>query len=445
MRNQNSSSKNFASESGYILIATVGAIALVTLLALASYILAQATLGDAVVTADHNRAFQIAASAADYELTRFENFESLASGDYTLPSGEEYSLAYTEQNGAFRITTTATYGGVQESVVAGYRSLDTANAFVSGSGDMFSGSGLNTKDTIIIGPMYVNAEGTVHVQSQPYFYDGLLNIVSDNPKFSGGTFLMLDNNGNQTSDKYPIRTSGSIPNNLGGNPERVGDPFYISPPYISGTFKTNLRAQADLYFATNKNIAGTGVSDAVALATGGVLDLSAGTKADPYIIYVDGTATLGSAVQSYKGNFILYARDGIVCAGRLLPADYSATSSDSTVIEMKYNTILNGAERIPRIRTTHCASLVSPGDITLSWDEGNNSATRFSFSGVCYSEGTILFNASLRGSIIAHEALVPDKKTILATQPDLRDMVPEQMSALMKKVTYRDYWMRKAP
>lgn len=170
-----------------------------------------------------------------------------------------------------------------------------------------------------------------------------------------------------------------------------------------------------------------------------MLDLSEGTKEDPYIIYVDGQATIGKDVHFYEGNFILYARDGITCEGELIPRGYSAESNNPDIVEMKYNSILNGSDRIPRIRETHCASLISPGSINLS---GNR--LEFCFAGVCYSEANIYFKGSLRGSVIAHEVLEPDaNKVVLATQSDLRDMIPEQMSALIKKVTYRDYWMRK--
>ena len=112
-------------DNGYVLAATLGAIMLVTAIALASYSLSQQALEQASSNAKASRAYQIANSALEYETSRYENDGDISSQDgKQLRSGGTYDLITETSGSSVTITCRATVPPETETVSVTYTVLD---------------------------------------------------------------------------------------------------------------------------------------------------------------------------------------------------------------------------------------------------------------------------------------------------------------------------------
>lgn len=429
-------------DSGYILIAAIGAALLVTVIAMGSFAIAQRSLSDSTTTRDINMAYQVAASAAEYEIARYEAGGTLASEDNKqLPGGGgTYDLTYTLSSGASKVTLECTGKAKdrEETIQIGYTSFDPSESIYSGSGNIFGGAAFNSKDSLIIGPMYMTLAKSESINSNPKFIDGPLYVANGQLSAKFSTFTTL------TGDKYQLYVDKPV---LNADPNTTTTEMpapKIVPPAITAAQQEKFRKRAvyeSQYYSGNTNIGGASGPAKFRVGADGVLHAEG-------IIYVAGVATVDATVKSYHGNFAIYGTTGIVASGRLVPSDYAANPTSTTAdwVDKYYAstiTDLTKAEQLPQARDGYCASLISPGPINLAWSSGNNATSIFQFCGALFSGGIVTFQESLRGAIIGRDALDPNKKTILATQTNLRAILPYEVKELFSRVMIRSYWVRK--
>jgi len=430
--------KQFNDDKGYALAAALGAIALVTIIAMTSYALAQRSVDQAGTESFSNRAYQVAASALEYETSRFENGATLVSANgQTLPQGGTFDFTFTTSGeGRVMLKCTATLGGKTESVSVEYLSLDLADTVYSGSGSagMFGGSYFNSPDSMIIGPLYLklNTGETINPNSSMSFIDGPLYIENGSISAKGGV-SWIHTSKVSSYNVYTDNDPSGLP--TGVNVYPLG--AKITAPTITDAFETSLKSLAQAagqYYEGTTHIGGTGAK--FPADSNGVLNAS-GT------IFVKGRAIVDAAVTGYKGQFTIYATDGITVNGRLLPADFvSSGGTQSGTYDSYYQS--ESAVTLPQVHDGYCATLISRGPINSTWSAGNSngSSEDFAFCGAMFTGSSIVFQSSLRGSIIAGGSLGPGKKIILATQNNLRQYLPDAVKELFTRVLARENWVR---
>lgn len=428
--------KRLTGDEGYALAMALGAIVLVSLIAASSYTLSQKTLEQASTTALSNRAYQVAASAIEYETALFESgLTPVSQTNKTLPSGDKYDLEYTKvSDNTLRLKSTARSGGETEKVSVLYSVFDFSETIYSGSGNIFGGSAFNSPDSKIIGAFYLKLAKAEKVNSSMSFIDGPLYVENGEINPKGGVDWV--NTPNYT--KYRIYAD-ITPSGLPGNVEVMPLDVRLTPPSITPEMIARLKTAA--------KTAGTyyDSSTTVGLAGDKFNQTSNGVFTANSVIFVEGTATIAPAISSYKGRFTIFATDMIIMRGRLVPQDYATNPSNppTGTFDSYYSSYIgNKVDQLPQARIDYCAALISPGPVNLAWSSGNNSTSMFGFCGAVYSGATIAFQESLRGAIIGKGALDPNKKTILATQISMRDAMPTEIQELFTRAIGKSDWMR---
>lgn len=426
-------------DNGYVLAATLGAIVLVTAIALASYSLSARALEQASTNSQASRAYQIANSALEYETSRYENDGDISSENgKTLPSGGKYDLISSTTGSSVSIKCRAKVGQETEAVSVTYTVFDFSETLYSGGGNsLFSGASFNAKDSMVIGALYLKLPRGEKVNSCPSFVDGPLYI--ENAQLTANNSVsFIPPSG---APKYQVYADVK-PSIASGNVQINTLTEHMSPPDIDDNLINQLRAEAqsqgNYFVAGSSGQFNIGADSSPITTNGGVLEGS-GT------IFVEGTAVLDSCITSYKGNWTIFATNGIIARGRLVPADYASnpTMPPTESYDSNYSAIIAGkSDELPQARTNMNITLITPGSINSTWAYNGNSTTHFSFCGAMFAGGTVSFQESLRGSIIACDSLAPDKKTILATQKNLRECLNPIAKTLFSKAMTKGDWTR---
>lgn len=428
----------YKNEQGYVLVTALGAIMLVTALAIASYAVSQRAVQHANSDANSSRAYQIANSALEYEVSRYEHgaAPTTATGK-TLPSGGTYDIITTTSGSDITIKCRATVNGETEAVSVNYTVFDLSNFIYSGAGgNMFTAAAFNSPQSKVIGPLYLKLAQGSSINSSPSFVDGPLYIENGRLAPKGGVSWVNTAN----YDAYHIYADIK-PNVTAANVIVSELSQHLTPPTITEAFANQLKNQAieeGHYYTDTGSGFNIGGTTSVIPSTGGILTGS-GT------IFVQGTAIIDSAVQSYQGNWTIFATDGIIARGRLVPSDYATNPSSppsGSYDEYYANVMSSTGVQLPQARPEYCISLITPGTINSTWTAHGNSSTPFAFCGAMYAGGSINFQESLRGSIIAASSLTPDKKTIIATQNNLRDSLSPLAKELFTRSMARGNWVR---
>lgn len=428
----------YKNEQGYVLITALGAIMLVTALAIASYAVSQRAVQHATSNSDASRAFQIANSALEYEVSRYEHgaAPTTATGK-TLPSGGKYDIVTTTSGSDLTIRCRATVNNETEAVSVNYTVFDLSNFIYSGAGgNMFTAAAFNSPQSMVIGPLYLKLAQGTSINSSPSFVDGPLYIENGRLRPKGG--VSWTNTANY--DAYHIYADIK-PNITASNVVVEGLSQHLTPPTIGEDFINQVKEQATSeghYYTDTGSGFNIGGPTSPIPSSGGVLTGS-GT------IFVQGTAVIDASVQSYQGNWTIFASDGIIARGRLVPSDYATNPSNppSGSYDQYYANIMSSTGvQLPQARPEYCISLITPGTINSTWTAHGNSSTPFAFCGAMYAGGSINFQESLRGSIIAASSLTPDKKTIIATQNNLRDSLSTLAQELFTRSMSRGAWVR---
>lgn len=425
----------FRDDKGFALATTLGAVFLVSAIAIASYFLASRAMEQSMTSAGANRAFQTAASALEYEVSRFEGGIDLVSQKgKVLPSGESYDLdAKMVESNKLLISISAKSMGKTEKVSQEYTVLDFSETVYSGSGSIFAGPMFNSPDSKLIGAMYLKMERTERINSSVSFIDGPLYVEGGGFDAEGGVRWTTTRN----FPKYIIRSEVRIPN-MPTNVEVLELEEKLSPPLITDDLVDSLREKAKAsgtYF--NKDT---------------VLGLP-GTQFQPFhdgvfrydgVIFVEGRATIDASIKSYTGNTTIFASNMIVNHGVLVPSDFATNPSRPPSGSYDPYYAAETGDYLPEARENYCMSLITPGPINMTWSTGNNSTSVISYCGALYSGSTIAFKESIRGAIIGLNALNPNKKTILATQQGIRDALPDEVRSLFTRVLGKGDWTRQS-
>ena len=427
----------FRDETGYVLATALGAIILVTAIALASYAVSQRAMEHAISNSDASRAYQIASSALEYEVSRYERGGAIASQNgKTLPTGETYSLTSNMVDGTLTLTCTAQVGDQRESVSANYETATgLTDTIYSGAGNLFQAASMNGQSKVF-GALYMKLSAKDKVTSNPEFYDGPL-MIEGAGSFKGGARFGTTPNCQSDDGLYHAYTESA--QTLSGSSNVVVEPLTtkLTQPKITPETEEAYRKAAK---ANNRYYPGPltiSAANGFAIDGNGKLVLNG-------VCFAEGPISVSSEVKGYEGNFTLYSKSKIVVDGRLVPANYAlgATPAPGS-FDPSYSPYLDARDaQIPVAREYYCASLVTPGTVNLNWAMRSNANYVFSFCGVIYSMSTISFQESLRGTIIAVGGLLPNKRTILATQLNINEFLPDITSGLLNGTLARGYWVR---
>ncbi|MBK5211127.1 MAG: hypothetical protein JJE36_02240 [Coriobacteriia bacterium] len=446
-------------DKGYAVAFALGAIVLVTIIAMTSYALAQRSIDQAGTESFSNRAYQVAASALEYEATLFEksgapsalsgetvSADGTVSPERTLPgTNEGYTFrSYPGRHGIVLKCTATTLDGKKESVSVEEVSIDLANSVYSGGGGgtMLNGKYFNTSDSMIIGPLYLKVNGEdISPNANMTFIDGPLSI--ENGTLSGGGALWVHTTKVLHYEVHTDNATSGLPTDVIVSP--LGPK--MTTPSITPSLVDSLKWEA----GTSQYYEGDTI---LSLDASGTLNAS-GT------IYVNGTATVGTKeapVTGYKGVFTIYATNGITFNGRLIPANFTnsgETRTDLAGVDTTYRD-KDGGVSLPQVSEGYCATLISSGPILSTYSAGNSngSSANFGFCGAMFTSKSVTFGSSLRGSIIADSSIVTGVKIILATQGTLGGFLPGPVSGdatgpgtgpvkeLFGRVLARENWTR---
>lgn len=420
-------------EDGFALATTLGAILLVTAIGIASYFVARNSIEQAQTNSYSNYAFQTAASALEYELSRLQGGKELKNENgKTLPTGEKYDLKVTSEGIDLTVQTKAVKGGRTEIISRQLTIMNFSNTIYSGSGNLFKGPAFNSPQSMLIGQAYFKLDKGQMVNSSVQFIDGPLFVEGGRLQPKGGVQWKA-----VKLPRYTIHSTLPI-EGIPASVEQKSMSVAMNPPVLTEAMISEFRTAAQsggTYFSTDVTIGSPG--DSFQPMHDGVF------KSDK-VIFSEGHLTIPESITAYEGNFVLFAMKGITVQGRLLPKDFAQNLSSPPAgsFEAEYKSALG--EYIPRVRPNYCATLISPLSVNFNYSTGNNSETAFAFCGAAFSGEFINFKESLRGTFIGTTGLVPNKKTILAAQSDLSDSLPEIVKQLFNNVLAEGKWTRKS-
>lgn len=459
-------------DEGFALPAVLGAIALMTALAVGGFALAQQSLNDSVRLSFENRAYQAASTGLERELSTFSEAK-FQSSYYPTPlrnvnGSDTYFVAVNKlSDGFFEMVSLGQSDQTTESVRVRFQHFDLWDMNIAGAenSQVGSGAGFNGNGTII-GKVYCNGNlewsGNGSLMSGPVFVrNGVFNKQSsgsnvgvvtapvdmylDNPAVGQTTNMYTTYRGNAPRIELPWLTSTDMSTYLSqAKAESVPDPLIDQRPLWPRAPGAN--AQYYKWITTNLDIGvgstppsfGGDPSVAPVQGTPGsgpddfAYDNTTGALRVDGIVYVDGLVTIGPNVKMYYGKGTIVARDGIVIDGHLMPAP--AFYNDPNY----WDGTPWGTNSYPRVGPDYCLGLITPGSVTLN-------STGWGFVGAVFSNGPFkatATGASVRGSLICAGIDFSQPNSLLVTQPGLRAYLPSSMPAL-DGITARGEWLRK--
>lgn len=432
-------------ESGFALAVVMGAVALITAVAVGGYALASQTLDDSVRGEMYQSAYQVASSGLEEELLFFSP-ERLGQYPRTIAFGPDRYTARVNDlgGGTYELVVDGTSGTQSETVLVRFQYLDLWDMNISG-GD---GSTLGVKNAFngsswIYGSLYVN--GDVDWGSNGRLYGGPVFLKEGTWNASG--------NGQVGAAGATVDVYGPVPS--GGNyyTQNRGSAPELEIPQLTDTNMANYRTMAEASVGTpysgTRHARATAAHHAVWLGPSTIGNVSFGvpgvdalafdvasgvmTLKDDAVIYCDDIITFTSAVKKYKGRGIIVAKKGFVIDGSLVPAQ-----GLTEVIGVPGNT-----KTVPKM-DQDILCLLSQGDVSITAKGGS-----FPTGGICaavFINGDVTMSNSshgdFRGSLICNNIAFQSTNVVLATQPGLGKLLPKGMPEL-SGFTARGDWVRR--
>lgn len=340
-------------DSGIVLVAVLGAVMLISLLAVGGYTLATQSLHQSVRLETESKAFQVASSGMDRELAGFSQ-TNFTSGSTSYPlSGSTPDGTYqgsVSLNGPYMYTmlVTGRSGAEEVTVEQDFFAMDLwAVSMGAGSnpaaGPFGSGAAWNGNSTII-GAFYVT--GDIDFNSNVDLYNGPLFASGGSVNFRGGVTTHTSG-----TEKYNIFASGGA-TGIDSNTRvytscpKIDLPW-LDQAYIDGMYNEAVLQSSDNVQGTKpstntevttqynpntytsvrapgatayyKVIEGPLTINSTTPAFGSssgmytddfVWDPSTGTLTVEGVIFVTGDVTIGQGVLNYKGNGAIVAEEG---------------------------------------------------------------------------------------------------------------------------------------
>lgn len=428
------------SDEGFALVFTMGAVALITAVAVGGYMLANQTLHDSNVSMDVNRAYQLASTGLEQELSFFTK-DRLSQYPKTVSmDGGTYVASVNDLGGGvYELAVRGTVGTQEETVLTRFQYLNLWDMNISGGAQSSIGvrNGFNGNSTII-GSLYVNGNmdwgsngrmwgGPVFVKDGTWNASGNGQVGSSTDRVDAYGPVPSDN------DRYFTDLKGTAPDleiprltdeNMAAYLQGARD-YAVANPRTTPLTGTQPANQDPTYYTVfNGNTTfnsdfGDITNDAIAVRAGVVY-----LKKDA-IIYVDGTATFGSSIVGYRGSGTIVAKNGFVTEGSLVP--------QNGLTETLYG------NTVPKMDETNCLGLLSQGDFNAN-GKGDTVCAAVFLNGnyIVPSSG----HSDFRGSMITNSIQIDTTNCLLATQPGLGDLLPAGMPQLAGFVARGD-WVRR--
>lgn len=456
-------------DDGFALAAVMGAIALITAVAVAGFFLAENTLLESTRVSNENRAYQAASSALERELSVFDA-QSFIAG---LPSKSGYVYGQNEGiNGADSFVLTVKPVGpdeyemrsvgrsqnTTETCAVRFQAINLWDMNISGDEQMGAGAGFNGNGTII-GKVFCSGDfewtGSAGIEGGPVFVTNgqfikssvgsYVGTVSD-PVYgyfdqepvvkAGDTNFYVEQRGSAPKLNIPWPTSEdmanwrkaaenyalrNLPDTLMPTHSRAGTPYTI----LTGdaTFGIEIFGKpGGISRLEDGSIDEAASGDVYAVApssngNGKTLHING-------VVYCPGTITIHKDIKYFSGRGVLVAEGGFIVDGRLVPVRYDFLPTDPPNSEM-YTTADGKTEKLPISTEQDCIGLVSLGNVSITG--GQWVACAVFTSGEFRAEGTA---GKFRGSIIAKSIQWSLPNGWMVTQPGLASKLPPEMPPL---------------
>ena len=428
------------SDEGFALVFSMGAIALITAVAIGGFIVADQTLNESARGSDLNRAYQLASTGLEQELSFF-SVDRLQAGYYpksvSMDGGQYVATVADLGGGVYELASEGRSAAVTETVVTRFQYLNLWDMNISGGDESSVGTrnGFNGSSTII-GSLYVNGDmdwgsngrmwgGPVFIKDGTWNSAGNGQVGSSTSRVDAFGPVPSDNSRYFTNPKgsapdieIPVLTTQNMVDYLAGaksyataNPRKLP---------LSGTQPANQDAthytvfNGDTTFGANF---GDPAVDAIAVV-GGVVHV----KQDA-IIYVKGSLTFTGAISGYRGSGTIVSEDGFIVQGSLVP--------QNGVTETLYG------ETMPKMTATDCLGLLTTGGLHSTGDW----IVAAVFMNGNYEVPNNAHN-KFRGSLICNSINIQTTNTLLANQPGLGSLLPDSMPKLAG-FTARSDWIRR--
>lgn len=442
------------------MVFVMGCIALITVIAVGGWALASQTLHESVRNQDFSKAYQVASTGLEEQLSFFSP-NQIAQYPKTVHFGND---SYTAKivdlgDGRYMLESTGRSGTSSETVFVTFYYLDLWDMNISGG----EGSSIGVKNAFngnswIYGSLYVN--GNVDWGANGALYGGPIFLKDGTWNDSGSGSVgaaseIVDAYGpikSDPADGYYTTQRGSAPDiNIpqitdelmtgeGGYMEQAQTYAVAHPPLNDA----NVHPIADTNYYTlwdgnavvgdvsfgNTGTDGT-VRDAIAF------DKATGTLylADNAIIYCTGSVTFTNDVHQYRGKGIIVSKTGFTIDGSLLPAQgitgQIGPAGDQKTVPVMQEDVL---------------ALMSQGNVDITT---NTTYGSFPTGGICaavFINGKVTQSSSshcdFRGSLICDSIELGSTNITLATQKGLGSILPDGMPQL-SGFTARGDWVRR--
>lgn len=420
-------------DEGFALVVVLGAILIISIVAMGGYALSSQTLTQSTHYAAQNKAYQAASTGLEMEMPYFSpDHLDRYPKTVNLDTGDRYTVTVTDL-GAGRYEIKSVGGSVAstEAVLTQFQYLNLWDMNISGGGSGIGARNGMNGNSWIVGSVYVSGDME----------------LKNNTRLYGGPVFLKDGvytgNGGVGSSGNPVDSYGAVPPGYstprGSVPDlnipTLSDANMVAylamaqktsndtsrtgsaPPNADATYYTVLHGDTTISgnFG-NKQI------DAISVV-GNTIYLKPNS-----VVYVDGTLTFGGNIQYYSGTGIIVAKNGFVIGGGLAPANGLSESIG----------VPGDTKTVPMMDNANVLGLLSQGDVTLNSGSWVNAAI-FINGGINASASV---HPNFRGSVICDWINFVSTNSVLATQPGMYKFLPSGMPELSGMVARTD-WIRR--
>lgn len=430
-------------DDGFALAVVMGAIAVITVVAITGFAVSRNALGDAMRLSAENRAYQAASSGLELEIPAFKpdllptgrSESGYVYGNYQSINGtDRYTVTVANKPGSstqWVMKSLGQSGTATETVEVTFTYFDLWDMNISGGSGSWPGmrEGFNGNATII-GAIYVN--GRLDWTASSAIYGGPIMVAGENPSVD----VLNRQNGGSTIGTIANPIDLYLDNDPTGQTDYINQTAFVKGsaptfelPVLDSDNMSDFLSLANRVYNTD-------------LVIGEVANGGAGNFGDPAVdkfwykdgvlycdevVYVKGKVTFANNMV-YRGKGMIVAEGsggmGFEIQGRLVPDKPWETLYGVTM---------------PACGTDAILGLVSPGDIYQSGGDW--------VSGAIYINGDYVSDAggqkeSFRGSIICNSINFEDTNCVLATQVGLGGMIRDEMRWLGSNIYAQGDWLR---
>ncbi len=444
------------SDDGFALMIVMGVIAIVTVVALSGFVLAQQTLNESVVNGEQSRAFQAASTGLEQELPFFDpdHLNRWQGGKkVTLDTGDSYTVWVDDLGGGiYEMRSNGVSQGSGDTVLTRFQYLNLWDMNISGGGSTVGVKNSFNGSSWIYGSLYVN--GNVDWGANGRLYGGPVFLKDGTWTASGNGQVGASG---ATVDAYgPVPSGGKYYTTQKGSAPDLELPTLSDANVASylkmaqqtatrlpkGTASAHPNADAAYYTVWNgdSTIGTSSFGDWVdgdgTPATAVAFDSATGTLylKDDAVIYCTGQVSFTSAVRQYSGRGIIVAK-GSTVSGRLRGFNIDGSIRPANGLTEVIG-VPGDQKTVPVMDGGNCLGLLSQGDIEVTAKSDWLVAAIF-INGAIHATNSS--HLDFRGSVICDSINFESTNVILATQPGLYKSLPKGMPELSGFVARSDW------